>query len=93
LLESTSEAIWWDAPRRLIKFRRHTRVTYPDGREAEHEFIQQKHPVSQGEVQAWLERHGFEVEVLYGDRTGSPYTDTSPRAIFWARLSPPANGL
>ena len=41
--------------------------------------------MSKGEVQGWLEKHGFEVEAIYGDRDGSPYTESSGRAIFWAR--------
>ncbi len=35
----------------------------------------------------WLEAHGFVIEQLYGDRAGNPYTETSKRAIFWARLA------
>lgn len=84
-IESTSETIWYDAPRRLVRFRRRTQVTLPDGSFVEKECVQQKHPVSAVEVQAWLETHGFVVEQLYGDRAGNPYTETSGRAIFWAR--------
>jgi SAM-dependent methyltransferase len=84
-IESTTETIWFDVPRRLAKFRRCTKVTLPDGRIIEKEYIQQKHPVSTVEVQTWLERHGFSIERLYGDRAGNPYTDASNRAIFWAR--------
>jgi ribosomal protein S18 acetylase RimI-like enzyme len=39
------------------------------------------------EVQSWLEKYGFEVERIFGDRSGNPYTSTSRRAIFWARLA------
>jgi SAM-dependent methyltransferase len=84
-VESTMETIWYDAPRRLVKFRRRMRVTLPDGRVVEQEYVQQKHPPSTGEVQGWLETHGFEVEHLYGDRAGNPYAESSKRAIFWAR--------
>ena len=84
-VESTAETIWYDAPRRLIKFRRRTRVTLPGGRVVEQECVQQKHPPSTGEVRGWLEAHGFEVEHLYGDRAGNPYAESSKRAIFWAR--------
>jgi len=84
-LESTTEAIWFDVSRRLVRFRRYTRVTLPDGRVMEHEVIQQKHPVSKVEVQSWLEAHGFVVEYIFGDRLGHPYNDNSDRAIFWAR--------
>jgi hypothetical protein len=68
----------------LARFRRVTKVTLPDGNTAEREYVQQKHPVSAVEVRAWLKTHGFTVEQVYGDRSGSPYTEGSPRAIFWA---------
>jgi len=86
-VETTTETIWYDMPRRLAKFRRCTRVTLPDGRVTEKEYIQLKHPVSIVEVRTWLEMHGFAVEQLYGDRAGNPYTEASQRAIFWARLT------
>lgn len=86
-VESTMETIWYDAPRRLVKFRRRTRVTLPDGQVIEREHVQQKHPPSTGEVQGWLEAHGLEIEHLYGDRVGNPYAESSKRAIFWARKS------
>jgi hypothetical protein len=84
-VESTMETIWYDAPRRLARFRRYTKVTLTDGSVVEKEYVQQKHPVSTVEVQTWLETHGFVIEQLYGDRAGNPYTKTSKRAIFWAR--------
>jgi SAM-dependent methyltransferase len=83
---STTGTIWFDAPRRLAKFHRCTTVTRTDGSVIQQEYEQQKHPVSQVEVQTWLERHGFVIEQMVGDRAGAPYTETSERAIFWARL-------
>jgi SAM-dependent methyltransferase len=87
LVESTREAVWFDAPGRLARFRRRTRVTLPDGNTIEQEYIQQKHPVSQREVQDWLENYGFAIDDIYGNHDGVAYTDLSPRAIFWARRS------
>lgn len=84
-LESTTETIWFDAPHRLWRCRRRTRAILPDGRVAEAEYVQQKHPCSTGEVRGWLERHGFVVERLFGDRAGAANTEASDRAIFWAR--------
>ncbi len=84
-LQGTIETIWYDAPRRLVRFRRTVRVTLPDGRTTSREWVQQKHPVSAVEVRMWLERHGFIIEQTYGGRDASPYTPTSGRAIFWAR--------
>ncbi|MFZ6026180.1 MAG: class I SAM-dependent methyltransferase [Chloroflexota bacterium] len=84
-VESTTETIWFDVPARLAKFRRSTRVTLPDGKVLESEYIQQKHPVSAGEMRTWLERYGLIIEQFFGDRVQNPYTPHSPRAIFWAR--------
>jgi len=84
-VESTTEIIWYDVPRRLAKFRRRTKVTLPDGNVVKREYVQQKHPVSAFEVRTWLEAHGFVIERTFGDRAGNPCTETSKRAIFWAR--------
>ena len=86
-VESYIETTWWDAPRRLVRFRRGTRVTLPDGSVVEKDYIQQKHPVSTLEVRVWLEKHGFVVRHLFGDRMATHYTDKSDRAIFWAEKS------
>jgi hypothetical protein len=51
----------------------------------EQEYVQQKHPVSKVEVQGWLEKYGFRIKSIYGNYDGAPYSDLSPRAIFWAR--------
>jgi SAM-dependent methyltransferase len=87
MVESTRETIWFDAPHRLVQFRRRTRVTLLDGSRIEQEYIQQKHPVSKNEVQNWLETYNFMIEGIYGSYDGLPYTESSPRAIFWARRS------
>ena len=84
-LEGWIETIWHDAPARLVRFRRRTELTLPDGEIVEKEYVQQKHPVSKGEVESWLIAHGFVVEEIYGARDGTPYTGESERAIFWAR--------
>jgi SAM-dependent methyltransferase len=82
---STWETIGYDMHGRLVTLRRCTRVEKTDGTIVSIENIQQKHPVSEREAAAWLERSGFVVEKLFGDRLGHPYTDESSRAIFWAR--------
>jgi SAM-dependent methyltransferase len=84
-VETSRETVWFDVPNRLARYRRRTIITYPDGRRTEHEAIQQKHPVSCVEVEGWLKKHGFILENTYGDRRGTPYAESSPRAIFWAR--------
>jgi hypothetical protein len=87
-VESTIETIWFDAPARLVKFRRITRIHSPEsaGKVIEVEAIQQKHPVSAEEERAWLEKYGFVIDQLFGDWVGNPYIPASPRAIFWAHL-------
>jgi SAM-dependent methyltransferase len=84
-VETFMETIWFDTHNRLAKFRRLTKVKYPNGSKLEQEYFQQKHPVSAKEVQSWLETHGFVIEQFYGDRMGNPYSAESSRAIFWAR--------
>lgn len=84
-LEGRCETIWYDGPRRLARFRRGVTVTFPDGHVEDREWVQQKHPVSVGEIREWLARHGFVIERMLGDHDENPYTDQSPRAIFWAR--------
>jgi len=84
-VENTLETIWYDAPARLVKFRRRTYITPLTGQPIQREYVQQKHPVSRPEVQAWLEKAGFAIEGLYGDRRGAPYVESSERMIFWAR--------
>jgi SAM-dependent methyltransferase len=84
-LESTMQTIWCDVSGRLARFHRQTKTIFPDGRIIEQAYIQQKHPVSTGEVKLWLEKYGFMIEHLYGTRKRDSYTDTSPRAIFWAK--------
>ena len=84
-VQGTTETIWWDGSRRLVRFRRTVTVTFPDGTTTSKAWIQQKHPPSTDEMRTWLEEHGFIVEEMYGDRGASPYVPTSPRVIFWAR--------
>jgi SAM-dependent methyltransferase len=88
-VESAREAIWFDTFHRLVKFRRWTKIIFPDGRSMEKEFVQQKHPVSVVEIRGWLDDHGFIIEQFYGDHAGNTYIDSSKRAIFWARKNCP----
>jgi len=83
-IESTVETIWFDVANRLSRYQRRTIVTFLDGNTKTAEYLVQCHPPSMVEVQIWLERSGFTVKQVYGDRTGRPYNEKSPRAIFWA---------
>lgn len=85
VIESWMQTVWFDAPARLVQFRRWIKVRYNDGTQIEREYYQQKHPVSAGEVRGWLEQNGFTIIEQFGDRDRRPYSETAPRAIFWAR--------
>jgi SAM-dependent methyltransferase len=77
--------LWFDANKRLVKYRRGTTITFPNGEIKKQEYQMGCHPPSTSEMRTWLETHGFIIEKLFGDRSGGPYTDDSNRAIFWAR--------
>ena len=85
--EGYTENLDCDVRNRIWRARRTIVIHRPDGQEGRFTQIQQKHPVSSGEVEGWLTRHGFAIEQTFGDRSGNPYTSDSPRAIFWARLA------
>jgi SAM-dependent methyltransferase len=78
-LESTTETIGFDGPARIWRARRTTTITFPDGRQVTREWLQQKHPVSAGEVEVWLVKHGFVIEQDLSVRT------RLARGTFWAR--------
>ncbi|MBA7702108.1 hypothetical protein ES703_110865 [subsurface metagenome] len=84
-IQTERERIWFDIIRRLVRYRRRTIITFPDGNIKTEEYLAQCHPPSKVEMQTWLEKHGFVLEQMYGDRLGNPYEETSPRAIFWAK--------
>ncbi|MBW6475133.1 MAG: class I SAM-dependent methyltransferase [Anaerolineaceae bacterium] len=84
-VKNTRETIWFDVKGRLARFERRYQITSPEGIVTEYQFFQQKHPVSQVEVQTWLEKHGFEVLAVHGDHSANPYHVHSLKAIFWAR--------
>lgn len=44
-----------------------------------------KHPVRAVQVQDWLTKYGFQIEHVFGDRSGTVYSERSKRAIFLAR--------
>lgn len=84
-VETTMETIWYDVKKRLAKFKRRGKVIKSNGEIIESQYIQQKHPVSAYEVQLWLKKYNFDIIKKYGDRKGGPYSNDSPRAIFWGR--------
>ncbi|KAA3647207.1 MAG: class I SAM-dependent methyltransferase [Chloroflexi bacterium] len=85
VIMSTSEPLWHDAPMRLIKELRRTKIVFPTGDLVHEEYVRQTHPVSTLEVQSWLGKYGFEIRGHYGDRSSNPYTPASTRSIFWGQ--------
>lgn len=84
-IRTQRERIWFDVAQRLVRYRRRSIITFPDGNIKTEEYLMQCHPPSKVEMQTWLEKYGFVVEQIFGDRAGNPYTETSNRAIFWAK--------
>lgn len=90
-LRGTSELMWLDRPRRLVRWQRTVTIDFPDGRQVTRKFIQQKHPPCIEEMRAWLADASFTVEKAYGSHELAPLVPTSPRAILWARKTQNAN--
>lgn len=84
-IQGTRETIWYDKPRRLVRFRRTVTIRTSDGQVHTRGWVQQKRPPSTEEMSGWLQAHGFVIEKLWGSRHQEPYADRSPRAVFWAR--------
>jgi hypothetical protein len=80
----TMKSVIFDAERGVLAMERTWTKRRPDGSEVGQRYLGHKHPVSAAEVLGWLERYGFEVLNVFGDRGGAPYTSDSRRAIFWA---------
>ena len=85
IVETTRKTIWYDIKKRLAQFERVSKVKKNNGEILENTYIQQKHPVSKLEVQNMLLNNGFKILNVYGNGEGETYSNSSPRAIFWAR--------
>ena len=84
-LEGSTETVWYDIPCRLVHYARRLKVTHPNGEVTHHEWQETCHPVIMEEILTWVREAGFVVEKTFGDKKGSPYGATSPRALVWAR--------
>ena len=84
-ISATIETVWFDRQLRLVRFNRTATIEQADGTVETREWTQQKHPPSTREMAGWLDKHGFAIQAFYGDRGGGPYTESSERAIFWAK--------
>ncbi len=83
-IQTQRKTIWFDTNQRLVRYRRCTIITFFDRNTKTEEYLMQCHPPSKVEMQTWFEKSGFIVKQVYGDRTGNPYNERAPRAIFWA---------
>jgi predicted O-methyltransferase YrrM len=82
-----TEVIGQDISNRIVRYRRTVEITTMNGKTKRAEWFEQCHAPSTREMLGWLKKYGFVVEQLWGSRDKSPYTDNSPRAVFWAKLS------
>jgi SAM-dependent methyltransferase len=75
-LSSYWKLTWFDAVARRVMYQRRTIVTSIDGQSKTWEYQMGCHPPSTIEMKSWLDKYCFEVEKLFGDRSGGLYTDT-----------------
>jgi len=78
------ESLRFDEEQHVLDMKRTRMTRLPDGTGTRREYLGKKHPVSYQEIRTWLEKYGFEILELFGDRQGNSYTEASGRAIFWA---------
>lgn len=81
----TSQDSSFDEEQNILYYCHKLYTTKPNDEKEFFEFHAQKHPVTAGEVKEWLQKYRFEIIHQFGDRNGSPYTQESRRAIFWAK--------
>ncbi|XMB86789.1 class I SAM-dependent methyltransferase [Mycoplasmatota bacterium WC44] len=77
--------ISFDEGSNILDYKRTLHIIDKDGNKSVLEYNGQKHPVTKVEVEEWLYKNNFSIIKLYGDRSGSTYTDKSSRAIFLAK--------
>jgi len=82
---STMEGLRFDEEQSILYMKRTWFIRTPDGVENCVEYLCSKHPVGAEEVEGWLDKYGFQILKMFGDRHGNPYTSESARAIFWAK--------
>lgn len=70
--------------RNILDFTHKLYTRTPEGKEESFVYKRSKHPVTAAEVKSCLEKVGFKILHIYGDWSGSPYTNESRRGIFWA---------
>lgn len=82
--KQSAETVCVEPAKGLMHIKRTWYTRTADGVEATEEYMGSKRPTNGEEVKRWLTTAGFTILKSYGDTQGSPFTSTSPRAIFWA---------
>lgn len=75
----------YDASTGITQSIRRFEMTLADGSSFIQEIPVRKHFASLEQVHTWLERAGFAVENEWGDYQGNPISESTHRAIIWAR--------
>lgn len=66
-------------------FTRKYELTLKDGAKVLQEIKSQKHFLTLEQVSLWLEKYGFIIENVYGDYAKNQVSETTTRAIIWAK--------
>jgi len=85
-IESHCAIVGIEPEKNLWMTQRSLRIISKSGEERGYETTGVTHPVSMEEVCYWLNKNGFVVLALYGNRLGAPFT-ADDRAIFWAQMA------
>ncbi|MBE5962770.1 MAG: class I SAM-dependent methyltransferase [Lachnospiraceae bacterium] len=75
----------FDRENSMIRFIRRFELTLNDGRTITQEILDMKYFVTPEKVHKWLTNAGFVVENEYGDYKYNPISESTSRAILWAR--------
>lgn len=75
----------YDSMTGLNKFTRRFELLLPDGTEIKQDIPSIKHFATLEQIHHWLEVSDFIVEEEYGDYSRNPISETTNRAIIWAR--------
>ena len=75
----------YDAESRINTFIRRFEMVLADGSNLVQEIPSEKHFASLEQIHKWLAESGFVIEQEYGDYKGNSISDTTHRAIIWAR--------
>lgn len=75
----------YDERSRMNRFVRKFELVLNDGSRVEEEIPSEKHFASLEQIHQWLSKAGFFIEKEYGDYNHNPISESTHRAIIWAR--------